>query len=525
MKKQLLVLLISVPFSIHAQNPDWSVHIAPILYKNCVSCHHTGGIAPFSLITYNDAVIHASDIQYQVTTGKMPPWPPDPQYNRLAHERVLTPSEINDINDWVNSFTPLGDTTLAPVPPVFTPGAILPGTPDLKVQILFYTVNSTADMYRCFVIPSGLLTSRYFSAMEIIPGNSSIVHHVLAYYDTTGACAALDAQDTLPGYTSFGGVGSNSAVLMGGWVPGTIPYPLPQGMGIRIAANADVVLQIHYPAGSSGQGDSTSINFFFYPQASVVRNVIVAPILNHFFTMTNGPLVIPANTTQTFHEQFQLPPINISLLAIGPHMHLIGRNIVSYAVTPATDTIPFIRINDWDFHWQGFYQFPKVLKVPASSMLHASAFYDNTVNNPHNPNNPPQTVYAGESTTDEMMLVYFFYLFYQNGDENIIIDSNIVSGIHPLENEIAGNEMHLYGAFPDASGNSFVLRFYNPAPAPVTVQMADVSGKILFSMNEKFFSAGIHEIKIASRNFNNGLFLVSLTEGNKMTSGKVLLMR
>ncbi|MBU3676900.1 MAG: T9SS type A sorting domain-containing protein, partial [Chitinophagaceae bacterium] len=125
---------------------------------------------------------------------------------------------------------------------------------------------------------------------------------------------------------------------------------------------------------------------------------------------------------------YTLPNINISVFGVAPHMHLIGRSIRSYAIAPGTpDTLPLIRIPEWNFKWQGAYYFQKVQKVLGNTKLYAEAFYDNTISNPLNPNNPPQTVNAGENTNDEMMLVYFIYTPYVNGDENIILDSTLLS--------------------------------------------------------------------------------------------------
>ena len=169
--KKLVLIFITIIFisNTKAQNASWSANIAPLIYGKCATCHHTGGIAPFPLMSYSDAAYHAADISNDVTIHKMPPWPPDPSYRHLAHERVLSQAEINAINDWVNNGTPPGDTTLAPAPPAFSNAAILPGVPDLIVTIPTYTVDTTYDIYRCFVIPSGLITQKHISGFEVIP--------------------------------------------------------------------------------------------------------------------------------------------------------------------------------------------------------------------------------------------------------------------------------------------------------------------------------------------------------------------
>ena len=153
------------------------------------------------------------------------------------------------------------------------------------------------------------------------------------------------------------------------------------------------------PQNSLGQVDSTRINLKL--TTSSVRNVTIAPILNHGLGiggLTDGPLVIPANTVKTFHAQFTNNyPIDFTLLTIAPHMHLIGKSIKSFFVYNG-DTTPLIKINNWDFKWQGQYAFQKPIKFPKNAKAYAEATYDNTVNNPLNPNvNNPVTVTLGRS--------------------------------------------------------------------------------------------------------------------------------
>jgi len=374
------------------------------------------------LLTYAEAVARASDIKAQTRSGAMPPWKSNRAYSTFAHERYLTPQEIDILSRWSDAGAPEGDISHAPAAPVYSTSEAI-SSPDLTTRMGTYTVpNSiTSDLYRCFVMHPGLTGTNYITGIEGIPGNSSIVHHILIYQDTSGTPDALDAADPDNGYTNFGGIGSSSAILIGAWVPGSGAYFLPSGMGIRLLPNAKIVMQIHYPASGAGGVDSSKINFKF-STAPGLRNVFIEPPLNYITSMTDGPINIAANTTKTYHERYHVP-INITVLSVAPHMHLIGQSIKSYCVTSSNDTIPLIDIPKWDFHWQGFYDFPKPVKIPANSYVYAVATYDNTTANPENPSSPPQRVRAGESTTDEMMLVYFSYLYYQNGDESIIVDT------------------------------------------------------------------------------------------------------
>ncbi len=484
MKRVLLLSMLLLATKLtSAQTPVWSTDIAPILYNKCASCHHSGGIAPFELVSYSEAYSHSGTIESQVSTGKMPPWPPDPYYSRMAHERLLSPSEIDNIKKWVQAGAPQGNPSLAPPAPIFNNNAELPGAPELSVRIPTYTSTaSTGDVYQCFVIPSGLLTDKYITAFEALPGNRGIVHHVLVYADTTGTCAALDAASPGPGYTNFGGVGSNDAILLGGWVPGTSPITLPAGFGMKLPKNADIVLQIHYPEGSAGQQDSTAVNFFFSSSSSV-RNVRIDPILNHlntYCTLSPGSsLFIPANQTKTFTETSTISGLigNISILGIAPHMHLIGKNISVFGVGTNGDTQKYMRINDWDFHWQGFYLFRNIRKMPAGTTLYSTAFYDNTSNNPDNPSNPPIDVYAGEATTDEMMLTFFVWTPYQAGDENIIMDTTALTPLSAQSVYYSKNE--LFTPYPNPANDEVALKLYLLKPCTVSADIISLDGRIV----------------------------------------------
>ncbi|HEY9178869.1 MAG TPA: T9SS type A sorting domain-containing protein [Flavipsychrobacter sp.] len=513
----------------HAQTPVWSTDIAPILFNNCASCHRPTGIAPFNLLTYNDAVNRASGIYSAVTSRYMPPWPPDPKFSRLAHERLLSDTDIKKIQDWVSGGKPEGDPNLAPPPPTFSPDGDLAGTPDMVTQIPTFTSNATTgDVYQCFVVPSGLTTEKFISAFEAIPGNREIVHHVLVYADTSGDCAALDALTLDPGYVSFGGVGSNSATLIGAWVPGTQPLQMPDSFGIRIAPNADIVIQIHYPAGSNGKIDSTKIKFYFSPlPANTVRPVRIDAVLNHqgaaFCTLTpNDGLVIPANQTKVYRQTSVISSFlpDITLLGVAPHMHLIGRSINAYGVHNG-DTLKFIDIPSWDFSWQGFYLFRKMMKIPSGTTLYSEAFYDNTSNNPLNPSDPPQTVTAGEETTDEMMLTFFFWSYYQPGDENRYIDPSTPVAVG-IKSQPAYTAEELFAPYPNPANNQLYIKYYLQSPIEVTFSLTDLQGRLIKEISDgTASSAGYHVERIDIADTPPGLYLLQMHTPERVLSQKV----
>lgn len=403
---------------IQAQTPTWSLDIAPILYSNCTSCHHTGGIAPFSLIEYSNAYQRKELIANEVGAKRMPPFPADISYRSYAHQRALSPEQIATIIAWVNADAPEGDISKAPTPPTYLGGDVIKN-PDLTVQMPVYTSTAfSGDEYRCFVIPTNLTEDKNITGIEIIPGNPEIVHHALIFADTSMIPVKLDQKDPEPGYLGFGGVGSNTAQLLGGYVPGAEPFKFPDGFGLKLLKGSRIIIQVHYPQGASGHTDQTKVNFEFSKGGGFVRPVYLDPILNEG-TITNGSLVIPANTLKTFKQKFNDISVDVSLMAVLPHMHLVGKSTKIWVKPPTGDSIPIIHIPNWDFSWQMNYVFEKLIKVPKGSDLESEVTYDNTTNNPNNPNTPPKIVTWGEETTDEMCLTYFYYTFYLPGDENI----------------------------------------------------------------------------------------------------------
>lgn len=425
MKRLLLPALMALCVEVTAQAPTWADDVACIVYSHCTSCHHPGGIAGevVDMTTYAGAFAHRDDIRDYTAARAMPPWPPHPEYRSLAHERVLSQDEIDIITAWVNADGPSGDLGTAPPAPVYSTEWTIP-IPDLTVKMQDYTIPSLSDdLYRAFVIPSGTTTDQWIKQFEVIPGNGAAVHHVLVYQDTTGQAQALDDADPDPGYVSFGGIGVNDAKLIGFWVPGASSFATPEGMAIKLFAGADIVMQVHYPNGSDGLLDSTRINFRYDPDV-FVRNLDISAPLEHLVSIVEPFLSIPPNEVRTFHEEYQIPALfPATIVAIGPHAHLLCKHMKSYAVTPSQDTVPLIDL-DWDFHWQGMYEFRHPIYLPGGSWLYGEATYDNTTNNPDNPNDPPQLVTLGESTTDEMMLFFMAYTYGFPSDTNIVIDDS-----------------------------------------------------------------------------------------------------
>lgn len=515
MKKQFLLgIFLLLAAKIFSQT--WADNVAPILFNKCASCHRPEGIAPFSLLTYTDAFTYRQSISAAVSSKHMPPWPPDDNYVHFTGARTLSAAEISTIVNWVNNGGASGTIANAPPPPP-APTSTL-GTPDTVLRMPNYTSTAAnGDIYQCFVLPLRLPAGKFVSAMEVVPGNSAIVHHVLVFQDTTANHAAQQLDNASPGagYTSFGGIGVSSAIMMDAWVPGQTVKKLPTIFGKRVYPNSDIVIQVHYPRGSSGRLDSTKVRIY-YNNNTAARDIRIEPIMNHLApTLVNGPLTIPANTTRTFEERFTIPAfLKATVLTVGPHMHLIGQSIKSFANKPNGDTIRFIDIPHWDFHWQGQYYFQKPVIVDGGSTIRAFATYNNTTSNPHNPNNPPQTVNLGEATTDEMMLVYFAFAAYQPGDENIIIDSSLLTT--PVGNPaLPVRELRI---FPNPVKD--YIQFQNPAGhQEATLTAWDMSGR---KMTEAVITHQL-AVSIPTRRWPAGIYKVYLHTKEMVYVGTVVV--
>jgi Copper type II ascorbate-dependent monooxygenase, N-terminal domain/Copper type II ascorbate-dependent monooxygenase, C-terminal domain len=528
MKLRLLTLLLITGGMVYAQSstPVWSTDVAPILYNHCTACHHDNGIAPFSLLTYSEAVANSAAMSAAVSIRKMPPWEPDPSYSHFAHERILTQSDINAIVNWAGGGTPQGDASLAPPVPTYSTHGMISGTPDLVVKIPTYTSTAaTGDVYQCFVIPSGLLTDKYITSFEAVPGNPACVHHVLVYADTTGICAHLDSASPGPGYPDFGGVGSSSATMLGVWVPGSSPMSYPNGFGLRLPNHSDVVVQVHYPAGTVGMVDSTEVHFYFAPSAASIRQVYLEPLLYHEVPIIDSTLFIPANTVKTFTET--LPAIfsfpDLTLLGVFPHMHLIGTTIKTYGIEPSGDTDHYIRINNWDFHWQGFYMLPQLKKIPAGTSLRSEAIYNNTSSNPENPHSPPTDVSAGENTTDEMMITFFSYAYYQPGDENIIVDSAVALNT-PMQNADYYHGQQLLDVCPNPAVSDLVVKCYLDEPDKCTIDLVDMDGRVVRQyLKAGNVSGGYSAFTYSVRGLPSGSYTLRMVTSQRILSQKVIV--
>lgn len=383
----------------------FSNEIVRLLQVNCQGCHHDGGIAPFPLVTYEDAFAHRAQIQIVTTTRRMPPFKADASCATFEGDPRLTDADVRAFDWWVLSGAPEGDRSLLPAPLRFDDGWTL-GTPDVQLEMPqpFLPDFAAGDVYRCFRLPTGLDAQRYLSAVEVTPGNRTMVHHVLLFADSYDASSSLDGKDGQPGYPCFGGPGFSAVSPLGAWVPGFRNSFLPDGIGIDLPKGAPVVMQVHYSARTGGVApDRTRVGLHF-TRVPVQKRLLTLPLVNQTFRLPAGQSPIPVTAS------YGPVPYAITLWRIAPHMHLLGRSMSVSVVPPASGPAQCLaRVPDWDFRWQGFYAYKTPLKVPMFGTLALEATYDNSADNPNNPNVPPKDVRWGEATSDEMCLCYLSF--------------------------------------------------------------------------------------------------------------------
>ncbi len=514
-----MLCVLSTP-QMRGQSPTWSEHVAPIIYAHCTSCHRSGEIGPFPLESYRDAVNWADMIAYTTQIRYMPPWKADPSFGvSYIGTNRLTDQQIATIKAWVEGGSQEGDPTIAPPPPTFPTGSQV-GTPDLTLSFASaHRVSSNnKDEYRYFVLPTGLRENRDIVALEMRPGNSSLVHHALFWSDSSGTAASLDASTPEYGYVGQGASAgqANFGDQLPSYVPGMRPIVYTHGMAQRLPANSDLVMQVHYAPSTIGGYDSSSVNLFFAktPAQRYVRSHIMLPP-----SLVNGPFVMQPNTVTTFEGQFTVP-LKVTLIGIAPHAHLLNRSWRVFVITPDNDTLPLINVPDWDFNWQGSYHFTKPVIIPRGSVVHAFARYDNTTANPFNPNTPPKVVRWGEGTADEMFYLPLLWLPYQDGDESLVFGDVPTT----VGDQATATGVRLYPIAPNPVRGPLSIGYTLKETTPVRLEVYNVQGERVAEIRQDQHSfPGQHLAEWDSSTLPSGLYRVVLRTGADLQSQPLLV--
>lgn len=381
--------------------------VAPILAANCVECHQVGGVAPMELQTYEQASFWSAMLSLATAEGQMPPWRPAPRYGRFRDERYLSKTQIDLLKAWIENEDAEG------APEDRAPEVRLPdpgwrhGQPDLVLQMTepFDVPARGDDVYRYFVIPSGLTRDRIVTAIDFRPGDASVVHHANFFADYSGKARAEDAKDEPPGFSVFG-TGSfmsydgtdEDSFGIGGWAPGAEPYTLPEGIGLWLPKGGDIVIEIHYKLNGRSTTDQSQIGFYFTdrPPPEYVDGLLIG----------TQDLSIPAGEKSYTRHVSMHVPVGFRLLDVMPHMHYVGSKARVVVTFPDGRQQSIVGVEDWDLRWQNIYLLRTPLHIPAGSKLDAWFVWDNSADNFDNPFDPPRHLTWGWKSEDEMAEVW-----------------------------------------------------------------------------------------------------------------------
>ena len=398
----------------HSGSVTFHKDIVSILQKNCQVCHRPGEAAPMPLITYAQARPWAKAIREAVLTRRMPPWFADPQHGKFANERSLSPAEIDALVGWIDGGAPEGNPKDSPGPREFVDGWNI-GQPDAVFEMPneFAVPGSGTIEYQYIVIPTGFTEDKWIERAEARPGNRAVVHHVIAFVREPGSRWMREALPGVPYVPKRGSrqqdpqtgqrprrEGSEEDRASGrdflvGLAPGSPPAIYKPGQGKLIKAGSDLVFQMHYTANGKEGTDRTKVGIIFAKNPPTERIATLA--------VSNGRFVIPPGAGNHRVDSQMTLQEDSTLVSLLPHMHLRGKSFEYRAIYPTGESEILLRVPKYSFNWQLWYHPAKELVLPKGTRIECMAHFDNS---PNNPSNPDATVEVrwGDQSWEEMMI-------------------------------------------------------------------------------------------------------------------------
>jgi len=357
--------------------------IARILNQNCVECHRSDEIAPFSLTDYDEVAGWADMSVEVIDNARMPPWHAAPGHAALANARNMPESDKQLFRDWVTAGTPFGDASDLPEPPTFVTGWQLPRAPDLVLpmrNVPFDVPAGGVVEYQYYVVDTEFESDRWVRAAEVIPGNHAVVHHAIAFIRPPDGSNVHE----------FG--------LLSAYVPGQRRSLLPQGYAQRVPAGSRIVFQMHYTPTGKSQTDITRIGLVFADASEVTHEVFTLGGIEQDFEIP------PHTANYRVEDEVRGFPRDGMLLSITPHMHVRGKSFRFVSIR-GDDRETLLEVPAYDFNWQHSYELASPLSLADIDRLRFTATFDNSADNPTNPD-PNEYVTWGDQTWQEMALVF-----------------------------------------------------------------------------------------------------------------------
>jgi hypothetical protein len=390
--------------------------VEPVLQAHCQGCHRPGEIGPMSLLSYDQARPWAKAIRNAVLTRKMPPWSADPKVGRYRNDPSLSEGEIATLKTWADMGAAEGDSKDAPPPRKFVDGWNI-GEPDAVFEMpIEYDVPTSGTIeYTYVILPLNFKEDQWVQATEARPGNRAVVHHVAAWVRTPGSKWLRDYPVGVPfvpsprpgsekrtsdGDRAIEGTINDERVVS--YAPGRPAWVFQPGEALLIKAGSDLVLQLHYTANGKPAKDRTKIGMVFAKNPPLKRVM--------FLAATNQSFVIPPGESAYAVDTKAVLTADAELISLTPHMHLRGKAMEYRAVYPTGERETLLRVPQYDFYWQHLYEPETTKLLPKGTRLEVTGVFDNSANNPHNPD-PKAEVRWGDQSWEEMMVGFFHLAF------------------------------------------------------------------------------------------------------------------
>ena len=435
MKYFSLAILLSASHAICAASDSkitFYRDIAPIVYRNCAPCHRPGESGPFPLLNYNDVKRHATQIADVTKRRFMPPWLPEPGHGDFVEERRLTDQQIETIQEWVAQGAVAGLPAEGPAPPQFSSQWKL-GRPDLVLHVSKpYQLHAAGpEVFWNFVIPVPITKERWVKAVEIRPGNPRVIHHASLIVDRSQSArrrekspgSGFPGMDLMVEETTFDPDGTFLA-----WKPGSVPSVEPDGMAWRATPGMDLIFNVHLRPSGKPELVSPEIGLYFTDKPQTKFPMLVE-------LERDAQIDIPPGDRDYVVKDDFRCPLDVKILAVYPHAHYLGKLLEGYATLPDGTRKWLVRIPDWDLNWQGVYHFKEPVTLPRGSVISMRFHYDNSADNPRNPNHPPKRVRGGSQANDEMGNLWLQVLPEGDGDQRAVLEEALMR--QRLENEPA----------------------------------------------------------------------------------------
>jgi hypothetical protein len=383
-----------------SQTPVFYRDVLPVLQEHCQGCHRTGEIGPMPLTTYKEVRPWAAAIREAVQTRKMPPWGAQSSTLKFENDVSLNEHDRETILDWVAAKAPAGDPADAPKPKTFAEGWNI-GTPDMIFQIptpIKVPDRGVVD-YTYVVMPFHFTEDKWVQLAEVRPSARQVVHHVIAYVRAPGSPWLSDAKPGVPYIpsTPFDQVDQPKGwgKFLVSYVPGGVPIQLAANQGKKIAAGSDLVFEIHYTPNGKEAMDQTELGISFAKQPPTERVMTIAAA-NGDFVIPPGAADYAVNADRSFYGDGKI-------VSFHPHMHVRGKSMRYELVAADGTRTTLVDVPRYDFHWQQSYSPVQPVMVHAGSRIDCFATYDNSANNPWNPD-PKKEVRWGDQSFEEMMI-------------------------------------------------------------------------------------------------------------------------